>query len=281
MRFAKGHGTGNDFVVLPDPDGAFQLRPATVRALCDRRRGIGADGVLRVVPTAKVAEVGHLAGDAEWFMDYHNADGTVAEMCGNGIRVYARWLQRESLVEPGSRRIGVATRDGVKHVQLPASIDADITVDMGAPRLPGVARSVTVDGRSYPATEIWMGNPHVVVEVQDLADVGPLLRPPDVDPVLETNVEFVVRHGPGALAMRVFERGAGETQSCGTGACAAAVAAARWSGVGDGEWTVEVPGGRLGVRWDGTGGVLLSGPAEIVAEGTLSAGFAQRAGLVG
>src|ERR1700729_3978145 len=111
MRFAKGHGTGNDFVVLPDPDGALELGPAAVRALCDRRHGIGGDGVLRVVPTAKVADVAHLAAEADWFMDYHNADGTVDEMCGNGIRVYARWLQRESLIDTGAVELSVATRD--------------------------------------------------------------------------------------------------------------------------------------------------------------------------
>jgi diaminopimelate epimerase len=278
MRFAKGHGTGNDFVLLPDPDGALELGPAVVRALCDRRHGIGGDGVLRVVPTAKVAEVAHLAADAEWFMDYHNADGTVAEMCGNGIRVYARWLQRESLIDVDVRELGVATRDGVKNVQFGADPDSDITVDMGPPRLPGGGRVVTVEGREYDALEVWMGNPHVVVEVADLGDAGPLHRAPEVDPELETNVEFVVRHSADHLSMRVHERGSGETQSCGTGACAAAVAAARWAGVDGGAWTVDVPGGRLRVKWDGAG-VQLSGPAEIVADGVLSAKFGARLGF--
>src|SRR4051812_8924857 len=115
LRYVKGHGTANDFVVLPDPDGDLDLTPGLVRALCDRRRGLGADGVLRVV-RADVAR-GDLAAaatddpEARWFMDYRNADGSVAEMCGNGIRVFARYLVEAGFAQPGSLRI--VTRDGV------------------------------------------------------------------------------------------------------------------------------------------------------------------------
>ncbi|HVV31023.1 MAG TPA: diaminopimelate epimerase [Mycobacteriales bacterium] len=277
MRFSKGHGTGNDFVVLPDLDGALQLTPAAVRLLCDRRRGIGADGVLRVVATVKVPEAAGLAADAPWFMDYHNADGSVAEMCGNGVRVYVRWLQQAGLVEPGT--LGVATRDGIKTVQLPAAPAADITVDMGPPRIPGTARTVSVDGRNWDGTEVWMGNPHIVVPVGDVAEAGALLQPPLVVPPLETNVEFVARTGPDALAMRVHERGSGETLSCGTGACAAGVAVALWDGRQDGRWQVDVPGGRLCVTWNGDS-VLLSGPAQLVAAGELSDELVAASGLV-
>ncbi len=277
MRFAKGHGTGNDFVLVPDPDGVVRLAPVAVRALCDRRRGIGGDGLLRVVRTAKVAEAVHLAAEAEWFMDYHNADGTTAEMCGNGIRVYARWLLREQLWN-GARTLGVATRDGVKSVRLTAG--GTVCVDMGAPRVVSGSRTVRVADRMYAGTEVWMGNPHVVVRVEDLEDAGPLVDAPDVAPHLETNVEFVVASTDTAFAMRVHERGAGETQSCGTGACAAAVAMASWAGHSSGQWEVEVRGGRLEVDWDGTT-VRLSGPADVVAEGTLDPVFLEQVGLEG
>jgi len=276
MRFAIGHGTGNDFVVLPDLDGALTLSPSSVRTLCDRRRGIGGDGVLRVVPTAKVDEVAHLAHQADWFMDYHNADGTIAEMCGNGIRVYARWLQRCGLAGEGT--VNVATRDGIKYVTLPASVDDDITVDMGPPRIPEMARRVAVESGQYDGVEIWMGNPHVVVFVDGLDAAGPLTVAPDVEPRFQTNVEFVVDGGDGHLAMRVHERGSGETQSCGTGACAAAVATALRHDTSSGRWTVDVPGGRLHVEWTGDT-VYLSGPAVIVADGELDPSWALQAGF--
>jgi diaminopimelate epimerase len=252
VRFVKGHGTENDFVVLPD---APPLDPQTVRALCDRRAGIGGDGVLRL----------ERAVDGGFVMDYWNADGSVAEMCGNGIRVYARYLVDAGLAEPGTLAIG--TRAGLRTVQVPPA--GDVTVEMGAP-VPMEA-APTVGGR--PGTAVSMGNPHVVVELPDLAalDALELARPPDVRPSLPDgqNVEFVVRRGPRALAMRVHERGVGETRSCGTGVCAAVVAAVAW---GDGEglddpWTVDVPGGRLTVTWLSAGPVLLSGPAVLVAHG--------------
>jgi diaminopimelate epimerase len=251
VRFVKGHGTENDFVVLPD---APPLDPPTVRALCDRRAGIGADGVLRLE-----------RGADGFVMDYWNADGSVAEMCGNGIRVYARYLVDAGLAAPGTLAIG--TRAGVRTVQVPA--DGDVTVEMGAP-VP-LAAAPTVGGR--PGTAVSMGNPHVVVELPDLAalDALDLTRPPEVRPPLPDgqNVEFVVRRDSRALAMRVHERGVGETRSCGTGVCAAVVAAVAWAD-GDGldePWTVDVPGGRLTVTWLSAGPVLLSGPAVLVARG--------------
>jgi diaminopimelate epimerase len=249
----KGHGTENDFVVLPD---APPLDPETVRALCDRRAGIGADGVLRVDRR-----------DGGWFMDYRNADGSVAEMCGNGIRVFGRYLVHAGLAEPGTLPIG--TRAGIRTVQVPP--EGDVTAEMGAPL--ALEAAPAVDG--LPGTAVSMGNPHVVVELPDLAalDALDLARPPDVRPALPDgqNVEWVVRRGPRLLAMRVHERGVGETRSCGTGVCAAVVAAVAWSG-GEGlddPWTVDVPGGRLSVTWLSAGPVLLSGPAVLVAEGEI------------
>jgi diaminopimelate epimerase len=252
LRFVKGHGTENDFVLLPDAD--LPLTPELVRGLCDRRAGIGADGVLRVQRRAD-----------GWFMDYRNADGSVAEMCGNGIRVFARHLVDAGLVEPGP--LPILTRAGVRTVEVPAS--GDVTVEMGVPA--ALETSPTVDGR--PGTAVSMGNPHVVVEIVDLDGLAALdlARTPVVRPALPDgqNVEYVVRCGPRSLAMRVHERGAGETRSCGTGVCAAVVAAVAWSG-GDGlddPWTVDVPGGRLTVTWLSAGPVLLSGPAVLVARG--------------
>ena len=252
IRFVKGHGTENDFVLLPDTD--VPLSPELVRALCDRRAGIGADGVLRVE-----------RGDGGFFMDYRNADGSVAEMCGNGIRVYARYLVDAGLAEPGTLPIG--TLAGERVVQVPPA--GDITVEMGPPV--ALAASPSVDG--LPGTAVSMGNPHVVVELPDLdvLDALDLTRPPDVRPPLPDgqNVEWVVRRGLRLLAMRVHERGSGETRSCGTGVCAAVVAAVAWGdGAGlDEPWTVDVPGGRLTVTWLSAGSVLLSGPAVLLASG--------------
>ena len=261
IRFVKGHGTENDFLVLPDPD--VPLTAELARALCDRRAGLGADGVLRVEPRP-----GDPAG-AGWFMDYRNADGSVAEMCGNGIRVFARHLVEAGLAEPGTLLIG--TRVGVRTVDVPAT--GDVTVDMGPPV--ALEASPSVDG--LPGTAVSMGNPHVVVEVSDVDRLAALdlSRPPVVRPPLPAgqNVEFVVRSGPRQLVMRVHERGVGETRSCGTGVCAAVVAAVAWAG-GEGldeQWTVDVPGGRLSVRWRSAGPVLLSGPAVLLAHGEVDA----------
>jgi diaminopimelate epimerase len=253
VKFAKGHGTENDFVLLPD---APPLDEGIVRALCDRRAGIGGDGVLRLERR-----------DGGFFMDYWNADGSVAEMCGNGIRVFARYLVDTGLAEPGTLPIG--TRGGVRTVQVPAR--GDVTVDMGTP----VALTAAPLVGARPGTAVSMGNPHVVVELPDLDVLAELdlSRPPDVRPPLPygQHVDYVVRRGPRALALRVHERGVGETRSCGTGVCAAVVAAVAWSG-GDGlddAWTVDVPGGRLTVSWLSAGPVLLSGPAVLVASGEL------------
>ena len=257
-RFVKGHGTENDFVIVP---ADVDLTPERVRALCDRRAGIGGDGVIRAV-----REDGAEGG--RWFMDYRNSDGSVSEMCGNGIRLFGRYLHdREG--EPFPMEVG--TRDGVK--TLTEDHEGMVTVDLGSPRLLGETK-VGVDGRSWPATHVDMGNPHAVAFVDDLADAGPLLDPPDHDPAVYpegVNVEFVVRRGDAHVAMRVHERGSGETRSCGTGACAVMVAAATADGRGPGSaYRVDVPGGALTITWTDRGRVLLTGPAVIVAEGTTS-----------
>ena len=253
MRFLKGHGTENDFVLLPDLDGSLDLTPELVRALCDRRAGLGADGVLRVVRSAKTIDGVDYASEAEWFMDYHNADGSIAEMCGNGVRVYATYLVHAGLAEPGTLRL--ATRGGVREVEV---LDDSVLVHMGPAT---VGEPVDIDG--VPATFVDMGNPHAVVHVASLDALGVL------DPARkDLNVEYVEDVGDRHLRMRVHERGVGETRSCGTGACAAVVAAVLRAGTPRGSaYQVDVPGGRLVVTWQENGHVLLQGPAVLVADG--------------
>ncbi|MEU1818582.1 diaminopimelate epimerase [Streptomyces roseifaciens] len=280
IAFLKGHGTENDFVIIPDHDGRIELSPAAVARLCDRRAGIGADGVLRVVRSAAHPEARAMAGEAEWFMDYRNSDGSIAEMCGNGVRVFARYLHHAGLVEAGD--LTVATRAGLRHAHIakdgPEGAAGDVTVGMGRAVLPEGEVTVTVDGRSRPARNVNMGNPHAVTFVDDLADAGNLFTAPGVAPAGAypdgANVEFVVDRGPQHVAMRVHERGSGETRSCGTGACAVMVATARRDGLDPAvtglpvTYTVDVPGGRLVISEAPDGTVEMTGPAVIVAGGT-------------
>lgn len=274
VPFVKGHGTGNDFVVIPDVDGRLDLTAEQVRWICDRHEGLGADGVLRVVRTEHVPEVAEFAPVAEFYMDHRNADGTLAEMCGNGSRVFVRYLVATGLVtEP---ELVLATRGGLRPVLV--NHDRTITVDMGLATTPRAKALpiVHVGDRSWPATGVMMPNPHAVVFVDDLADAGDLMTPPEVVPGAVfpdgVNVEFVVRRGERHLAMRVHERGVGETRSCGTGACAAAWAARRQGEpdtVGETSWQVDVPGGTVQVTETATGSMLLGGPADLVARGTM------------
>ncbi len=275
IHFAKGHGTENDFVIVPDPDGALDLSPALVAAMCDRRAGVGGDGLLRVVRSQRDPDAAGQAGVAEWFMDYRNGDGSVAEMCGNGVRVFARYLVDHGLAKPG--RLRVATRSGPREVELDA--EGDVTVDMGAPRFPGPdGVEVWLHGRRYPAIHVDMGNPHAVVFVPDLAAVGSLDHPPETRPAgvypHGVNVEFATVLGERRLAMRVHERGAGETRSCGTGACAVMAAAARRDGASSpASYVVQVLGGRLAISESAAGTLRMSGPAVIVAEGDFQPSF--------
>ncbi|GGX59755.1 diaminopimelate epimerase [Streptomyces hiroshimensis] len=285
IAFLKGHGTENDFVIIPDPDGRIELSPPAVALLCDRRAGIGADGVLRVVRSAAHPEARAMAGEAEWFMDYRNSDGSIAEMCGNGVRVFARYLHHAGLVEAGD--LAVATRAGVRQAHIakggPDGAPGDVTVGMGRAVLPEGEVTVTVGGRSRPARNVNMGNPHAVTFVDDLADAGNLFTAPGVAPADAypdgTNVEFVADRGPQHVAMRVHERGSGETRSCGTGACAVMVATARRDGLDPAvtglpvTYTVDIPGGRLVISEAPDGTVEMTGPAVIVAEGTFESSW--------
>ncbi|MEO7421554.1 MAG: diaminopimelate epimerase [Ornithinibacter sp.] len=279
LAFTKGHGTENDFVLVPDLSGALGLSGARARALADRRAGIGGDGVIRVVPTeaADEPEVREQAPLAAWFMDYRNADGTISQMCGNGTRVFAAYLRREGLETGGE--FAIATRAGAKRVR--TDLDG-FAVDLGPWRLrdpetaerDGFDALVHLDGGDpYSALSIDLGNPHTVVALPEDVDLDALdlARAPMVNPAPAhgTNVELVRPLGPGHITMRVHERGVGETRSCGSGACAAAIATSFWAGSHDtgASWVVDVPGGRLRVRLLPDRGVELAGPAVLVADG--------------
>jgi diaminopimelate epimerase len=284
--FVKGHGSENDFILLPDPDGVLHpdLDAVTVRRLTDRHAGLGADGVIRVVRSATLDDGRDLAADAEWFMDYRNADGSVAEMCGNGIRVMARYLWSTGQAEGSTLTIGTrggldtGVRPGIRAVR--TGVDGSITAEMGFVDTATIRdpMQVTVGDRSWPMTAVFVPNPHAVVFVNDLDEVGPLVTAP----VLRAgslfpdgaNVEFVVVRGDRHIALRVWERGVGETRSCGTGACAAAWAAMEKDGAVPvtAAYAVDVPGGRLHVTLRDDGMLLLTGPAVLGVSGEVDLG---------
>ena len=287
LRFTKGHGTGNDFVLFSDPEGELDLSSAQRAALADRRFGVGADGVIRAVRSASIREGQALVAEvpeAEWFMDYTNADGSVSEMCGNGIRVFARYLIDQKLVDlPAGHSMAIATRAGVIDVHRLAD---GFAADLGRWRLDGGEPLVRAQALpvARPGLGINVGNPHVVVALasDEELDALDLSIAPTLDSVAPAgaNVEFVVPADPlvvdgtGRIRMRVHERGSGETLSCGTGAVAAALAVRYWAGESaPSEWRVTVPGGVLGVRMFATEDgehVALSGPAELVFDGEIT-----------
>ena len=284
VAFTKGHGTGNDFVVIPDPHGELELTDVQVAVLCDRRFGIGADGILRVVRSTAIDEGADAASaGAEWFMDYRNADGSKAEMCGNGIRVFARYLADAGWAALEGSPALIGTRAGVKSV---TRSDLGFEADLGTWRVEPDEVLVRARGLGVPrpGLGIDVGNPHIVVALSNTEELEaleltsrPQLHP---EPPRGANIEFVVpsdplvRDGVGSIRMRVFERGVGETLSCGTGVAAAALAVRHWAGqAAPDRWTVEVPGGMLGVRMLRVRGdlhVLLSGPATLVYSGEVA-----------
>jgi diaminopimelate epimerase len=273
VRFTKGHGTSNDFVLLPDPDGELELTPALVAALCDRRRGIGGDGVIRVVRSAKHPEAADHAGEAEWFMDYHNSDGTTAEMCGNGLRVFVRYLLDRGLATPGPLGLPVATRAGVLLTVVGAGT---ISARMTTPRV-YAGSTATIGALTVPGVAVDTGNPHLVCGLHDGVELSALdltrapLHDAKVFPA-GVNVEFVEPAEPldGVdlhVRMRVHERGSGETQSCGTGALAVGAVALRDAGLTTGSVAIDVLGGQVRVTCDADGAWWLEGPAVLVADG--------------
>jgi diaminopimelate epimerase len=279
--FAKGHGTQNDFVLLPDPDGRLSLTPAAVVALCDRRQGLGADGVLRVTraEAAMAAGVfdrlpeGVAAGD--WYMDYRNADGSIAQMCGNGVRVFAHYLRAAGLESRDEFTVGslAGPRPVVLHQW--DSTTADVTVEMGKTSQLGTGEAI-VGGRPFAGLAIDVGNPHLAcvdadLTVDELAALD-VAAPVSFDRAQfpeGVNVEVLTAPHGAALSMRVHERGVGETRSCGTGTVAAAVAALAFEGATAGTLRVRIPGGEVTVTVTDASSYL-RGPSVLVAKGELS-----------
>jgi diaminopimelate epimerase len=298
LHFTKGHGTGNDFVLFADPDGEIVLTAAQMQALADRHFGVGADGIIRAVRSAKLNRrdaQGNIEPDAagqaalaeepaaEWFMDYCNADGSVSEMCGNGVRVFAKFLLETGLAQISQgETLPIGTRAGVRDVAANAS---GFQVDMGRWAFDGFEPLVRIKDVAVarPGLGINVGNPHVVVALSSLEELekADLTVIPQLDPVAPegANIELVVPSDPlvtdgvGHIRMRVHERGSGETLSCGTGVVAAALATRFWAGQGaPNNWRVDVPGGTLAVRMFATEEgehVALSGPASLVYNGTI------------
>ena len=255
-----GHGTENDFVLVYDPENSLTISEPQIAAICNRKTGIGADGLIRITKS-----------DGKWFMDYRNSDGSIAEMCGNGIRVMARYL-----VERGHQPEGIFainTRDGIKHLRVPMT--DDISVNMGQVTDEDEAITAAVNGQIWNGYNISVGNPHAVVFVNEMSDIGsldiaPIVRPRDSYPE-GVNVEFAkIMHG-NEIAMRVFERGSGETRSCGTGTCAVALAATLHTKAKlPATWIITPPGGRLEVSIDGHSNATLTGPALLIRDVDIS-----------
>ena len=255
-----GHGTENDFVVVFDPDDELEISETQIASICNRKSGIGADGFIRIIKR-----------DGTWFMDYRNADGSLAEMCGNGIRVMAKYLVTRDLQPEGI--FAIDTRAGIKHLRVPR--DGDISVNMGNVTDEMEEVEATNNGQTWSGFNINVGNPHAVVFVDSLEHVGSLEKAPTVSPASSypegVNVEFVEILPNFEAKMRVHERGSGETRSCGTGICAVALAATlKTNGKLPSRWTIYPPGGRLIVDIDGHSNATLTGPAVILEDHDIS-----------
>ncbi|MGV0742321.1 diaminopimelate epimerase [Mycolicibacterium sp. XJ870] len=279
MIFAKGHGTQNDFVVLPDLDARLSLGPAAVAALCDRRRGLGADGVLRVTTAGAALSAGLFdrlpdgvaAGD--WYMDYRNADGSIAQMCGNGVRVFAHYLRTSGLETADEFVVGSLAGPRPVVLNRVDATTADVTVDMGKANQLGTGSAV-VGGHSFTGMAIDVGNPHLACVGISAADLAALdvAGPVSFDPAQfpeGVNIEVLTVPVSGAVSMRVHERGVGETRSCGTGTVAAALAALAHEGADTGTLRVRIPGGEVAVTVTESTSYL-RGPSVLVARGELS-----------
>lgn len=281
MIFAKGHGTQNDFVLLPDLDAELELTPARVAALCDRRRGLGADGVLRITTAGAAGDAGVLdrlpdgVGADDWYMDYRNADGSTAQMCGNGVRVFAHYLRASGCESRDDFVVGSLAGPRLVTMHHVDPTNADVTVDMGKVNRLGAGEAV-VGGRRLRGLAIDVGNPHLACVDPQLT--GEELAALDVAAPVQfdraqfpegVNVEVLTAATGGVVQMRVHERGVGETRSCGTGTVAAAVAALADAGADTGTLTVRVPGGDVVVTvTDATS--YLRGPSVLLARGLVS-----------
>lgn len=281
MQFSKMHGCGNDFVVIEDLAGAMALSVPLVRALCARHHGVGGDGVIRLAPPAD--------DGTDVFMDYRNADGGIAEMCGNGVRCVAAYVLDHGFVSGDVVRVG--SRAGVKVVEVtgraPDGRVTETRVDMGAPvpggpvtlRVPAAEGASAVHGAALTAgttdvvaTTLSMGNPHAVLVVDDVTKAPVTAWGPRIEHDLAfpegTNVEFIEIAGPREVRGRIWERGVGETMASGTGASAMAVAA-HLLGHTDRHVRVVLAGGTLDVEW-GEHTLWVQGPAVEVYSGQLT-----------
>ncbi len=290
LEIYKGHGTRNDFVLLDDRDAKLDINESLVRTLTDRRDGVGGDGLIRLVPTVAMPQPDRdrLADSPQWFMDYRNADGSVAQMCGNGVRAFAAFLELLDIADCAAAPLAVGTRAGTKWVTKDSETGwYSVSMGPGTLSAPDAAREHGADatvkvtgleGPPRPGLSVDMGNPHTVVALYSRAELEELdlTRAPEVlpQPSDGTNVEFVVPLSEiesddgivGRAVMRVHERGVGETPSCGTGACAVAVALATWGGPSAPQrWLIDVPGGQVSVDLNDLTDIRLAGPARIVA----------------
>ncbi len=279
VRFTKMHGLGNDFVLIEDLADELDFAPEAIQWVCDRNFGIGADGVILVRRAT--------SDDADYFMLYYNSDGTTAEMCGNGVRCFAKFVVDEGLVPADRSAVVVETLGGLRPVEVLRGADGKMlsaTVDMGEPVLTPALIPTTLPGNqvfecpietglgSYRVTAVSMGNPHAVIWVDNVDDapvdsVGPLVERHPAFPQ-RTNVEFAELVDERTIRLRVWERGVGETLACGTGACATLVAAVLACKTGR-EADVQLPGGALAIKWAEDGRVHMTGPAAAVFVGEL------------
>lgn len=279
IQFTKMHGVGNDFIVIEDLTCSLDIPSGTIAWLCDRNLGIGGDGMILVRPATN--------SEADYFMLYYNADGSKAEMCGNGVRCFAKYLVDYNLVDKSLGELKVETPGGIKPIRYELTsvgLMSTATVDMGKPRLISTDisdlmpneiaadYSIETEYGAFTVTAISMGNPHAVLWVDDTGDapvttVGPIIEKNPLFP-LKTNVEFAQVIGIDRIRLRVWERGVGETLACGTGACATLVAASLAGRVGRSA-TVELPGGELSILWDTSEHIYMTGPATEVFNGTI------------
>ncbi len=285
LSFVKMHGLGNDFVVFEDLASEIDLSPEAVAWFCDRHFGVGGDGVILVRPAT--------TPDADYYMAYYNSDGSTAEMCGNGIRCFAKYVVDHGLLATDRDELVVEALGGrLMPIKLTRAYDGTLylaTVDMGEPVLAPVdvptglraesdddaviCRPLETDAGTFEVTTVSMGNPHCVMWVDDVDDadvagIGGAIETHELFPA-RTNVEFAQVTADGGIRLRVWERGCGETLACGTGACATLVAASLEDRSGR-EATIELPGGDIDVRWAEDNHVYMTGPAVEVFAGQIT-----------
>jgi diaminopimelate epimerase len=279
ISFTKYHGIGNDFILIDNRDRVEPyLSAQDAIKYCDRHFGIGADGIIFLMSD----------GIDAYKMRIFNSDGSEPEMCGNGIRCLAKFMQDLQIPTQAQNKYLIETNAGLMEVQL--NSDGQVTVDMGEPKLlaqeipttlvnpdqKAIDMPLEVDGQVWNVTAVSMGNPHCITFVSDvdatsLAEVGVKFEHHPVFPQ-RTNTEFIEVVNASCIKMRVWERGAGATLACGTGACAAVVAGVL-SGKCDRLCTVNLPGGDLQIDWDSTNHVLMTGTADRVFSGIINTGI--------